>query len=277
MSDTTTKVTAHYGRYGALTQRILDEMLRVGYDLARLRANDLAPLDQFHQRGRQATRQLAECLAPGPGDLVLDVGCGIGGPARLLAEQRACRVLGIDLTEAYCETARALSGLVGLAARTSFVCADATALPLRTAIVDQAWSQHAAMNIADKPALYAEIARVLKPGGRFVLHDVVAGPVGEPYYPEPWAADPAQSFLIPPEAVIAAVTESGLRLLKALDEREATLEWFRGAPMNPPGGEAPSRLAVLGEELAGMVANLGRSLEERRLGILIALFEKPAA
>ena len=268
MSDTTTDVTAHYGRYGALTQRILDEMLRVGYDLAQLRANDLAPLDQFHQRGRQATRQLAECLAPGPGDLVLDVGCGIGGPARLLAEQRACRVLGIDLTEAYCETARALSGLVGLAARNSFVCADATALPLRTASIDQAWSQHAAMNIADKPTLYAEIARVLKPGGRFVLHDVVAGPGGPPYYPEPWAADPAQSFLIPPEAVIAAVTQSGLRLLEALDEREATLEWFRGAPR---------RRAVLGEELAGMVANLGRSLEERRLGVLIALFEKPAA
>jgi hypothetical protein len=77
--------------------------------------------------------------------------------------------------------------------------------------------------------------------------------------------------------VIAAVTQSGLRLLEALDEREATLEWFRAAPMNPPGGEAPSRLAVLGEELAGMVANLGRSLEERRLGVLIALFEKPAA
>src|SRR3546814_5577314 len=161
----------HYAREGALTGRILSALTAAGKDLDRLTAEDLSPYDQFHSRGSQATAELAQLLDPQLGQRLLDLGCGIGGPARWLARERGCEVVGLDLTETFCRTARDLSARVRLDASTRFLCADALNLPFAADHFDLVWTQHAAMNIADKARLYREVARVLKPGGRFGLYD----------------------------------------------------------------------------------------------------------
>ena len=212
----------HYARAGDLTGRILSALTAAGKDLEALGAEDLSPYDQFHSRGSQATAELARLLDPQPGERLLELGCGIGGPARWLAREHGCEVVGVDFTETFCRTARDLSQRVRLDRQTRFACADALQLPFADAQFDLVWSQHVAMNIADKARLYRELTRVLKPGGRFGLYDIMAGPAGDPYFPVPWASSAEWSHLIAPEEVREAILASGLR---QRHWRDLTAEW----------------------------------------------------
>ena len=265
----------HYAREGELTGRILSALTAAGKDLDRLTAEDLSPYDQFHSRGHQATAELAQLLSPQAGQLVLDLGCGIGGPARWLATQRGCRVVGLDLTEVYCRTAHELSARVGLAKQTGFVCGDGLALPFAEASFDLVWTQHAAMNIADKARFYREVARALKPGGRFGLYDVMAGSAGDPHFPVPWAAEVRWSHLMTPEGVREAVLAAGLKQRHWRDLTEESKAWSEKAVAAQNAGKGPSGPAlILGPSFAEMVANLRRSLFEDRITIVQAVFEK---
>ncbi len=268
-------VASHYAREGELTGRILSALTAAGKDLDGLTAEDLSPYDQFHSRGHQATAELAQLLNPQRGQVVLDLGCVLGGPARWLAGERGFRVVGLDLTEVYCRTAHELSARVGLAKQTGFVCADALALPFAAGAFDLVWTQHAAMNIADKARLYRETARVLKPGGRFGLYDVMAGPAGDPYFPVPWAGDAAASHLMAPEGVREAVAAAGLKERLWRDLTEAAKAWSEKAVAAQAAGKAPAGPAlILGPAFAEMVANLRRSLFEDRITVIQAVFEK---
>jgi ubiquinone/menaquinone biosynthesis C-methylase UbiE len=268
-------VAQHYAREGELTGRILSALTAAGKDIDRLRADDISPYDQFHSRGHLATQELAQLLSPQAGQLALDLGCGIGGPARWLATERGCQVIGLDLTEVYCRTARELSARAGLGRQTRFVCADALALPFVAASFDLVWTQHAAMNIADKARLYREVARVLRPGGRFGLYDVMAGPAGEPHFPLPWSNSAEWSHLMAPEGVREAILASGL---KQRHWRDLTLEskaWSEKAVAAQQAGKGPSGPAIiLGPAFAEMVANLRHSLFEDRITVVQAVFDK---
>ena len=273
--DARADVTAHYARHGGLTERILAAVREAGLDPRDAEA--LQPIDQFHLGGPEATRALAERV--GIRDAaVLDVGCGIGGPARMLARAFGCGVTGLDLTESYCATAAALSRTVGLADSTRFVCASAHALPFADGAWPWVWTQHAAMNIPDKPRMYAEIARVLAPGGRFVLYDIVAGPVREPRFPVPWAATPSASFLLPGNAVHRRVLDAGLREVFWHDKTAEAVQNVRAArarrQTGQPEGLGPQ--TIMGPEFLDMRRNLARNLEEGRVGVVQAMFEKPA-
>ena len=150
-----------------------------GTDRATLQPADLAPVDEFHIRGRAATLEIVEALGLTADSHVLDLGSGLGGPARTLAEVTGCTVTGVDLTPEFCEVATALSEWTGLSDRTRFQVGDATATGLADAAVDAALTVHVAMNIANKAGLYAEAFRVLRPGGRFVDYDVLQGEGGD--------------------------------------------------------------------------------------------------
>ena len=266
-------VATHYTR-GDLAVKILDALAKDGRDLDSLTIDDLAPYDEFHIRGREATIELAGWAGLTAQDRVLDVGSGIGGPSRYLAATFGCSIVGVDLTSEFCDAATMFAERVGLAERVSYQQGDALAMPFDDASFDIAWSQHAAMNIADKPALYREIHRVLKPGGRLALYDIGKGPGEDVIYPVPWAGEPSISFLIPPIELRDVLEEIGFQINYFHDAtREAATPRDTGeeddSPPTPPG----VRLAM-GEDWQAKISNLRKNLEDRRVAVVQAVAKR---
>jgi ubiquinone/menaquinone biosynthesis C-methylase UbiE len=177
------RVASHYSENLELSDVIAQNLQSVGKDLNKLTTADLATVDEFHIRGRKATLELAAQMNLNPDSHVLDIGSGLGGPARTVAETYGCKVTGIDLTQAFCSAAAAMSDWVGLGKRVSFKQGDATNLPFGNKTFDAAMTIHVAMNIAAKGKVYSEALRVLKPGGIFAVYDVLQGEGGEVLYP----------------------------------------------------------------------------------------------
>ncbi len=276
MAETTDQVAAHYARPD-LGETILAALRAAGKDIDRLIPDNLAEVDHFHGRRLEATEELARLLAPHAEAHVLDVGCGIGGPARYLAYHHHCRVTGLDLTPEFIAAAESLTVRTGLADRVSFRQGDATALPFADGSFDAVWTQNAVMNIADRPRLYAEIARVLKPGGRLAMQDVMQGPAGPPLFPVPWAREPAISFLLTPEATRAMLEAAGFQVLSWVDNTEAALAHaaaerarIAAAPARPTLGIG----LIAGEDFLERSRNSNRSLREGRTRLINALLQR---
>lgn len=270
MTDVLERVRDHYRATG-LTERLKRALTAFGPEERRLTPQQLAPVDHFHTRGVAATAELAELAGITADMSVLDVGSGVGGPARFLAATRGCRVAGVDLSEPFVEAARYLTERTGQSGQVSFQTASALELPFDDGRFDAATLQHVAMNISDRPRLYREVRRVLKPGGRFATFDVVLDGL-EPHYPLPWARTPATSFLLTAAATCEAIQEGGFRTLARRDDTEAAKAWaaqLRASGMPP----SPNLAVVIGPDFAQLTANLGRNFMEGRLGTLTAVFE----
>ena len=264
--STPSEVSAHYTS-GELLARLEARLRGDGVDPARPSFEALAPYDHFHGRGVEATEDMANRLEVSESDHVLDVGSGLGGPARYFARRFGCRVRGIDLTGEFCDVARHLSSLLGLSDRASFEQGDALALPFDDAAFDGAYSMNVSMNIADKRALYRSIHRVLKPGAWLVLSEVVQGPGGEPYYPAPWARTASTSFLATSDETRANLVASGFSIESERDTTEAALAYGARSRALVEAGEKPPHRAVsliLGALAEDAAANTGRALRERR-------------
>lgn len=177
-----------------------------------LTADSLSLIDHFHGRGIVATKEMVKALDPKSGERILDIGSGIGGPARWIASHYGCHVTGIDLTKAFCEAAVTLTEATALTDRVTIVNGSALELPFADASFDRAYSQNVIMNIADKPRFYREARRVLKPGGILVLSNLAQGPAGDAIYPTPWAETAAASFLATPDETRAEIEAAGLKI-----------------------------------------------------------------
>jgi sarcosine/dimethylglycine N-methyltransferase len=262
-------VREHYGTE-PLWGRVQDALRRAGLDGERVDWPAFAPLDEFHTRGLPATYELAQALEPKPGESVLDVGSGLGGPARLLAAEYGCDVTGIDLSAEFVDVATRLTERAGLSRLAGFQQGDALNLPLADGSFDHAVTLHVAMNIADRPRLYAEIRRVLRPGGRFALYDVVAGN-GEPVrFPVPWSRDPGTSFLLTADETRAAVAAAGFRELTFADQSRESAQWFQALLRGGDGAGAPAigLPVVMGDQFPIMAANLADNLVNGRVGVV---------
>jgi sarcosine/dimethylglycine N-methyltransferase len=270
MTDIHNGVRDHYRATG-LTERLKTALAALGPEDRRLTPQELAALDQFHTRGLAATAELAGLAGIAADKSVLDVGSGVGGPARFLAATYGCRVVGVDLSEAFVEAARYLTERTGQSERASFHTSDALALPFDDGRFDVALLQHVAMNIADRARLYREIRRVLKTGGKFATFDIVLTS-GEPHYPVPWARTAATSFLLTAAATRVAIEPAGFRTIAWQDDTEAAKAWFAQLRASGPPPSLSLGL-VMGPDFAQLAANLGRNLMESRLGVLTALFE----
>jgi SAM-dependent methyltransferase len=262
---------AYWGRDG-LERKILDALAASGKNVDALTIDDLAPADQFHGGGKGATERLARLAGLKPDTRVLDVGGGLGGPARTLAGQFGCRVTVIDLTESYVRTGAALTTRLGLADRVTHRVGDALALDVDGEPVDVLWTQNSGMNIADKERLYAGFARVLRPGGLLVLQEPMAGPVQPIVFPVMWARDASASFLRPPDAMRAVIEAAGFRV-RAWEDVTAEVVGPGSATAIP--AHSVQRI-IMGEALDAIVRAGQQNREERRIVMTQAVLERRA-
>jgi len=261
---------AYWGRDG-IERAILDALAGAGRDVDALSLDDLAPADQFHSGGKPATARLARLAKLQPGMRVLDVGGGLGGPARTLAAEFGCRVTVVDLTDSYVRAGEALTARVGLGDRVTHRVANALALPVEIGAFDVVWTQNSGMNIADKERLYAGFSRVLRPSGLLALQEPMAGPGGAPVFPVMWARDATSSFLRPPDGMRAVIEAAGFRSL-AWDDVTADA-------VGPSTGEGvPAhgiQRLVMGDAIDEITRAGKKNRDEGRIVMIQAVFERP--
>lgn len=261
-------VETHYSRRG-LTEIIDKALSEAGANVSRPDLEALAGVDHFHTRGLDATREFFQRADFAAGDHILDIGSGLGGPARYLAHSRGCRVTGLDLTPAYCEVAEELTARVGLSEHVRFRQGNALEMPFGDAAFDGAYTQHVNMNIADKPRLIREIRRVLKPGGRLAMFEILAGN-GQPLrFPVPWARTADISFLATQDRLRELLTASGFTIEQWEDQTTLATEVY--STLQELGEEAPPPVGLhllMGAEMKDMIANYLDNLQQGRLRVL---------
>jgi len=259
-------VSRHYVK-GDLLSRLNAALTQDGVDPDHPTVEALAPYDQFHGRGLEATAEVAGLIQPVAADHLLDIGSGIGGPARYFASRFGCRVTGIDLTREFCEVARHLTRLLGLEGRVTFEVGNALTMPFADGTFDAAYSMNVSMNIADKAAFYREIHRVLKPGACLVLSEIARGEGADLDYPTPWANTAQTSFLSTPEETRCGLVEAGFEVVRVDDSRaQALAAGARARAMVERGEKPPSRAVQLihGDSASQASANIARGMAEAR-------------
>jgi len=269
-------VEEHYASTD-ITARVLTALRAVNGPDVPITPDTLAPIDHFHGKGAVAIEELAALLQPQAGDHLLDIGCGIGGPARWIAAKYGSRVTGVDLTAAFCEAARELNSLTGLADRVRVLHGSALSLPLPDNSFDRAYSQAALMNVSDKRSVFCEAFRVLRPGGLLALSLAGAGSAGDPRYPLPWATTPDISFLATPDEIRGDLLAAGFQIVLLHDTAAAVAASL--APvlkqLETEGLPPLSSHVVMGEDEKEWRINAMRSQAEGRLSLIEALARKP--
>jgi SAM-dependent methyltransferase len=268
--------TAQHYDWGAGAEIRVETALRTAgsRDQVELSVDEIGALDQFHVGGVKATQELAQMLAPSLHMRVLDVGSGLGGPARYLAQKFGCHVTGIDITEAYCRLASVLSERLGLHGQVEFRHGNAVQLPFSDNSFDAVWTQHASMNISDKRKFYREIARVLKRGGRFAMYDVALLGEGPILFPVPWAREVGESHLATAAQMQTTILQSGFSRVDWNEITETALQSLQSAIADIQAA-GPRRLGLhllLGSEFLDMLRNFLANLEQRRCGVFRGVF-----
>ena len=270
MSEKSTVQTTddYWGRDG-LEQAILDALAASGKNLEALTIDDLAPMDHFHNGGKEATLGLARLAGLTPGLRVLDVGGGLGGPARTLAVEFGCHVTVIDLTESYVHVAGEITARLGLGDSVTHQVGNALELPFDEGTFDVVWTQNSGMNIADKERLYSGFHRVLRPGGLLALHEPMAGLVQPLIFPLMWAVDTTTNFLRTPVEMRDLIEAAGFRM-QAWDD-------MKPQPARPAStGPTPSiQSIVMGDSLAAITQTSQLNRDEGRIVDVRAVFDRP--
>ncbi|WP_406648342.1 class I SAM-dependent methyltransferase [Aliisedimentitalea scapharcae] len=258
-------VSDHWGT-GDVYSRIVDAMHAAGIDPETVTVEQLAPVDHFHARGFPATIELADELPIEAGQRIVDIGCGIGGPARYLAQRFGCQVDGLDITAPFVDAGNRLSALVGMQDAVTIVLGDGQKLPYDDGSFDGGYSQHVTMNVRDRSAFFNEAYRVLKPGAFFALTEHGLGKVGDPHHPLPWSEDGSGAYLMRPADTIAALEQSGFSDIQVSDTGAKYLQGYLRAIEMAEKGEAPvfGVHILLGRLAPQIVRNAARNIEEKR-------------
>ncbi|WP_027233680.1 class I SAM-dependent methyltransferase [Leisingera caerulea] len=258
-------ISDHWGT-GDVFAKILDAMRSAGIDPETVTIEQLAPVDHFHARGFPATVELADALPIKAGQRLVDIGCGIGGPARYLAKRFGCEVDGLDITAPFVVAGNQLSKLVGMQDDVRIAHGDGQELPYADETFDGGCTQHVTMNVPDRATFFGEAFRVLKPGAFFALTEHGLGEVGNPHHPVPWSEDGTGAYLMRPADTVAALEKAGFADIEVIDTGEKYLQGYLRAIELAEKGEAPifGVHILLGKLAPQIVRNAARNIEERR-------------
>jgi len=258
------EVSTHY-QHGSLIKVIEEGFNYQGKAPSDISLDDMSVIDEFHIGGRQASEEFLDQLRLQERSLVLDVGCGLGGPARFVASQFGCLVSGIDLTHEYVDTGNVLSNWVGLDKKVILQQGSAMALPFPDGQFDAAYMMHVGMNIVDKKSLFVEVFKVLKPDGIFGIYDVMQIGSGEMQYPAPWAASKNTSSLASPQDYQTGLKEAGFNILATRERGDFAIEFFENMKRRMAETNADPALGLhvlMGDDAKTKVANVLQSIKE---------------
>ena len=269
-------IADHWGR-GDIYGLIVSALNKMSKPLEGLTVEDLAPVDHFHARGLPATVELADRLPIEAGQVILDIGCGLGGPARYMAKRFQCNVSGIDITEPFVDAANKLTALLRMQGQVKIGHGDGQRLPYPDSQFDGAYTQHVTMNVADRPRFFAEAYRVLKPGAFFALTEHGLGPKGDPHYPVPWSADGSGSHLVTPSETRAILEKTGFEAIVVEDTGAKYAAGYKLAIEKAEKGALPPLgiHILLGETALQKSRNAARNIEERRTHPIQLICRKP--
>ncbi len=261
--DNEVEVADHY-THGSLVDVIEDGFNRQGRSISDISLDDMSVIDEFHIGGRQASEGFLSQLQLKEQSLVLDVGCGLGGPARFVADRFGCSVSGIDLTAEYVDTGNVISNWVGLDKKVILQQGSALRLPFPEGQFDAAYMMHVGMNITDKASLFSEVFRILKPHGKFGVYDVMQVGEGDMGYPAPWAASANTSSLVSPEQYQAGLEKAGFKILAKRERGDFAIDFFEAMKrkMSEATEDPVLGLHVLmGADAKDKVANVLKSIK----------------
>jgi len=270
------RVEDHYTQ-GALLQDIKDSLKKVHKSLDHISTEDLAPVDEFHIGGRSASQHFFDQLDFGPEDHVLDVGCGLGGPARFVASKFQNQVTGIDLTDEFIQTGQNLSRMVQLQDQVTLHQGSALDMPFKDEGFDGAYMMHVGMNIADKAKLFKEVSRVLRPGASFGIYDVMSIGAGEMTYPVPWAQDTGTSSLASPEEYKTLLRAAGFAIMTENNRHDFALSYFQNMleKAEASGGPPPLGLhIVIGQSAGDKMKNMIKNISTGRIAPVEIIAQK---
>ncbi len=254
-------VSQHYTDANLMT-RIFEGLEAAGIVLNELQLSDLAPVDEFHIGGREATEYAISKMDLKPSDHVADIGCGIGGASRYIGSEIGCQVSGIDLTPEYIAIARALTELTSLNEKVDFEVASALQMPYEDETFDAAITFHMAMNVKDRAGLYREAARVMKPGATFCIYDVMKKSEEELSFPVPWAQTPATSHLVTPKEMRELLNDAGFEVCEVSDRGAFAINFFNQTLSRGAQGPAPLGIhLVLGDSAKEKFLNTLQGIE----------------
>ncbi|MGE5159086.1 MAG: class I SAM-dependent methyltransferase [Gemmatimonas sp.] len=272
----TRAIADHWGS-GDVYGLIVSALDKMSKPLEGITIEDLAPVDHFHARGLPATVELADRLPIKAGQHILDIGCGLGGPARYIAKRFQCKVSGLDITEPFVEAANKLTALLRMEATVKLELGDGQLLPYPDSHFDGAYTQHVTMNVADRPKFFAEAYRVLKPGAFFALTEHGSGPKGDPHHPVPWSADGSGAYLLAPSETRALLEKTGFEDIVVEDTGAKYAAGYRMAIEKAENGALPPLgiHILLGETALQKTRNTLRNIEEGRTHPFQLICRKP--
>lgn len=275
MTDTQA-IADHWGR-GDIYALIVSALNKMSKPLDGLTVEDLAPVDHFHARGFPATVELADRLHIKAGEHVLDIGCGLGGPARYFAKRFQCRVTGLDITKPFVEAANKLTALLGMQGQVKIELGDGGRLPYAAAAFDGAYTQHVTMNIENRGAFFAQAYRVLKPGSFFALTEHGLGEKGNPHYPVPWSMDGSGAYLVTPSETRTYLERAGFIDIRMEDTGSKYVAAYKAVLEKAQKGGLPplGTHLLMGETAPQKTRNALRNIEEGRTHPIQVICRKP--